>query len=178
MLTDKYNQAEHVYNQVLEGNPDSARALCGHGALAATRGQWDRALELFQEALCKRPEYDVALAGLGLCATQHKKPEDAWNFYRRALKSNPENIRALLGIIEMGYSLQRLTEVEDVLKQYLDCHPADLDFMYSLAGCYFAQGKVAQAAEAINTITLFEPRHQHALELRAMIEKQGESITA
>jgi len=178
MLTDKYNQAEHIYNEVLEGNPDSARALCGHGALAATRGQWDRALELFQEALSKRPEYDVALAGLGLCATQHKKPEEAWNLYRRALKSNPENVRALLGIIEMGYSLQRLTEVEEVLKQYLDCHPADLDFMYSLAGCYFAQGKVAQAAEAINTITLFEPRHQHALELRAMIEKQGESITA
>jgi glycosyltransferase involved in cell wall biosynthesis/Flp pilus assembly protein TadD len=178
VLTDQYKQAEENYNVVLSKNPDSSRALCGQGALAAAKGNWIDAEKLFSEALMKRPEYDVALSGLGLSAAQRKQSNEAWSFYRRALKSNPENVRALLGTIEMGYALQRLPEVEEVISEYLELHPADIDFMYSLAGCYFAQGKVAEAAEAINTITLFEPQHQNALELRAMIEKQGESITA
>jgi predicted Zn-dependent protease len=72
----------------------------------------------------------------------------------------------------MGYALKRLPEVETAIKRYLDSHPADLNFMYSLAGCCFAQGKVQEAIDAVNTITLFEPTHKNALELKSMIDRQ------
>ena len=77
----------------------------------------------------------------------------------------------------MGYALRRLDAVEGVLREYLDLHPADLDFMYSLAGCCFAQGKVEEAIDAIHRITIFDPTHKNALELRAMIEK-NDQVTA
>ena len=172
VLTDRYYDASQSYSAILEANPDCARAMCGEAALSASRGDWETARRKFITALDRRPEYDVALAGLGLYESQAKNLTAAWDLYTRALKSNPENIRALLGSIETGYSLQKLTDVEAVIRNYLDVHPADIDFMYSLAGCCFAQGKVMDAVEAINTITLFEPNHKNALELRQMIEKQ------
>lgn len=175
VLTDSVMQAEAIYDSVLSNNMQCARAHCGRGAIAAVRGDWVSAKSYFEEALKIRPEYDVALAGLGLTAAQNKSYEAAWNYYQRALKSNTENIRALLGIIEVGYILRKLTEVEDALKVYLEIHPADLDFMYSLAGCCFAQGKVEEASDAINKITLFNPEHKNALELRSMIERSAQA---
>jgi glycosyltransferase involved in cell wall biosynthesis/Tfp pilus assembly protein PilF len=172
VLTDKFVEAESIYNEVLAKNSSNARALCGKGALAAAGGNWSIAKANFQDALNNRPEYDVALSGLGLCAAQNSDYETAWNFYTRSLNSNGENVRALLGIIEMGYALKRLPEVETAIKRYLDSHPADLNFMYSLAGCCFAQGKVQEAIDAVNTITLFEPTHKNALELKSMIDRQ------
>jgi glycosyltransferase involved in cell wall biosynthesis/thioredoxin-like negative regulator of GroEL len=175
VLTDRFVEADNIYSEVLAENSNCARALCGKGALAAAAGDWQEAKKYFENALNLRSEYDVALAGLGLCASQQNQAEIAWNFYTRALKSNGENTRALFGIIETGYQLKRLSQVEESLKNYLESHPADLNFMYSLAGCCFAQGKAEEAIQAINTITLFEPNHKNALELRSMIDKQLQS---
>ena len=178
VLTDRYVEAEQLYATIVAQNAMSARAICGQAALTAANGEWAKAKSLFAKALEYRSEYDVALSGLGLCSAQEKNPAAAWTFYNRALKSNPENTRALLGTIETGYSLQKLTDVEQVIRNYLEVHPADLDFMYSLAGCCFAQGKVMDAVEAINTITLFEPNHKNARELEQMIKNQSSTISS
>lgn len=174
VMDDDLTNAAKLYEEVLSRNAQNARALCGRGALEANTGNWAGAEQAFANALAERPEYDVALAGLGICASQKGNSEVAWNYYLRSHKSNPENSRALLGMIETGYALKRLTQVEDALKTYLELHPADLDFMYSLAGCCYAQGKAQEALEAIQTITLFNPSHKLALELQSMIENSGE----
>lgn len=177
VLTDNFINAETLYDEVLLKNSSCSRALCGKGALAAARSNWNTAQGYFERALANRVEYDVALSGLGLCAATAGSHEAAWVFYERSLRSNPENMRALLGIIEMGYALKRLEPVEKAIKHYLDSHPADINVMYSLAGCCFAQGKLNEAIEAVNTITLFEPEHKNALELRAMIDSELRSQT-
>ena len=88
------------------------------------------------------------------------------------LSYNPENRRALLGVIELGYKYGKLDKVETALRNFLELHPGNLDFSYSLAGCYFAQNKLDEAWDEVNKITLFDPNHQHALELKEMIEKK------
>lgn len=171
VLLDNVSEAEATYNDILTHNRQCARAICGRGALAASRSDWWGARRFFEEALSYRPEYDVALSGLGLCAAHDKNYEDAWTMYSRSLSSNSENMRALLGLIETGYVLKRLPDVEGAIQNYLDAHPADIDMIYSLAGCCFAQGKIEQATSALQTLSLFAPNHKNALELRAMIER-------
>lgn len=180
-LEGRLEEARKIYEQVLSVNPRSPFGLCGSGVLKATAERWEEARECFERALTAYPQYDVALAGLGFCAGRKGDKEGAWNWYRKALQSNPENTRALLGVIEFGYPLQRLDEVQRALEQYLEMHPADLDFLYALAGCYFAQQKLDEAKSEISKIMLFAPEHESARELRSLIaevEDQGKQVAA
>ncbi|MCB0311507.1 MAG: glycosyltransferase, partial [Bdellovibrionales bacterium] len=80
VLTGQAERASTIYREVLGQNPRSARAICGEGALAASRSDWAGARNHFQQALSIQPQYDVALAGLGLCANWAKETEQAWNY--------------------------------------------------------------------------------------------------
>jgi glycosyltransferase involved in cell wall biosynthesis/Tfp pilus assembly protein PilF len=171
-LEGEVEPAQRLYDVVLKGNPQSARAWAGRGALAAFGGNWDEAENLFQKAQMIAPSYDVACAGLGLCAAQRGDSQQAWHWYWSATQSNPECMRALLGLIELAYPLGRLAELEQALRQYLELHPADLQFMYSLAGCLYAQNRVPEAKGEVEKIIIFEPTHERANELKGLIEKR------
>lgn len=169
---------EEIIAQILSLNPLSSRALCCKGAITAGRNEWAAAENIFRQAYEITPNNDVALAGLGLCSQWSKDVTQAWNWYVKALTYNPENLRALMGVVEIGYQLGRLQEVETAIKQYLEFHPADLEFLYSLAGCYYAQEKLVEATAEIEKISIFEPNNSRALELKSMIEnkiKQSEN---
>lgn len=162
--------ASRVFQDILDSNPKSARALCGKGAIEAHSANWNEARNYFTKALTFDPKNDVAFAGLGLCSVCESRHEDAWDYYEKALASNPENMRALLGIVELGYSFGDFDRVEKALCDYLEMHPADIEMLYSLAGCYYKQERFDEALDQINKILLFRPDHVNALELREMIE--------
>jgi glycosyltransferase involved in cell wall biosynthesis/Tfp pilus assembly protein PilF len=166
-------KAETQYDEILQKNGNCARGLCGKGAIAAHRRDWQAAKGFFEHALTVRSGYDVALAGLGLCAYAAQDFDHAWDHFMKATEANPENVRALLGLIELGYPLKRLTQVENALKVYLEMHPVDLEFMYALAGCYFAQDKLSEAVSEVEKICLFQPDNKKALELKDMIRERG-----
>jgi tetratricopeptide (TPR) repeat protein len=172
VLQGDLSSAERRYNEVLERNSGSARALCGKGALAAEAGSWNDAKEYFSRALVSDKDCDVAHAGMGLCAMNENQIELAFECFWRATETNPENHRALLGLLQTGYPLKRFNEMERMLSAYLELHPASLDILYSFAGLLFAQGKVAEAKLEVEKILIFEPEHSNALELKGMI---GES---
>jgi tetratricopeptide (TPR) repeat protein len=180
LLNGDAETSSELYAQVLQKNIYSARAKCGLGAMAASQGNWDEAEKLFRESSSIDSTYDVALAGLGLCSSNREDYEAAWNFYHEALKLNAENSRALLGVIEIGYSMNKLAEVEACLKAYLDLHPGDLNFVYSLAGCFYAQNKLQEAIKEVEKIQIFEPTHKNAQELKEAIENkmQGQAGSA
>jgi len=176
VLEGDIEKADAQYDAILAKNPKAARALCGKGAITAHRKSWDKAEEYFKEAHSINENYDVALAGLGLCAYASKDYDKAWEYFIKAVENNPENVRALFGVIELGYPLKRLPQVEHALRIYLEMHPVDFEFVYALAGCYFAQDKFAEASAELDKICLFQPDHKNANELRAIVnEKVGGS---
>lgn len=174
-LEGDLEEASRCYQQVLSRNPNSPFGLCGKGVLEANSNRWDDARRCFECALEVHPRYDVAMAGIALCAGRSGDQKGAWEWNIRALEANPENTRALLGVIEYGYPLQKLKEVQSALERYLEMHPADLDFVYALAGCYFAQEKLQEAKSEISKIMLFAPEHDSAKELKGLIaEVEGQ----
>jgi tetratricopeptide (TPR) repeat protein len=162
-----------MYDEILEKYPRSARALCGKGAIAAELDNWAQAETYFKQALTSDGECDVAYAGLGLCEMVRSNMDKAFDLFATSAKKNPENHRALLGVLQTGYPLKKYTEMERMLTAFLDLHPGNLDILYSFAGVLFAQGKVNEARIEIEKILIFEPQHEHALELRGMIDKRG-----
>lgn len=65
--------------------------------------------------------------------------------------------------------MNRLDDIERVVSNFLDMHPADIDMLYSLAGCYYKQGRYDESMEQLNKILLFRPQHELANELRDII---------
>lgn len=178
VLTGKIADAREQYAGILNRNPNSARGLCGRGALAAHENNWASARESFEQSLAIQPEYDIALAGLGVCKAVEGDGVGAWDYYWRAVKKNPENTRALLGVIEYGYRLGRLPELQQALTSYLEMHPGDLEFLYSLAGCLFAQGRLDEARTEVEKIILFRPEHERAHELWKLIAEKDRASAA
>ena len=74
--------------------------------------------------------------------------------------------------------MQRLDEVERAIRGYLELHPADLNFLYSLAGCLYAQDRLEEAVKPLQTITLFEPDNPRAHELFKLIEEKQTTLTS
>ena len=173
VLEGDLERGEKVYDEVLKNDPVCARALCGKGTLAAARGDWNTAYRYFEQAQRLEGAYDLPYAGLGLYYSWKGDVDQSWNHFCKALDLNPENLRALLGIIEVGLPQKRYLDVERYLSAYLEIHPADLDFLYTMAGCYYAQGRVGEAVDALNKITMFDPQNPKALELKSMIESSG-----
>lgn len=172
IISGNFNSAKERIADLRAKYPQSTRVLCAKGAVDLAEGRWDEGRASFATALEMNPQCDVAAAGLGLWE-QHKGSEGtAWHYYKQALGINNENSRALLGAIELGYKLKRLPELEIILTRYADLHPADLDMLYALAGCLFAQGKYAEARNHISTIQLFDPKHARAVELNEIIAQK------
>lgn len=171
-FSGKLTEAWQIFESVSEQNPNNCRAICGKGALLASKGDWEKAYELFQVANNLDPKFDTALAGLGMCAAVSGEQEEAWRLYKEALKLNAENTTALLGLIELSHASQQFDDLQQALEAYIDLHPADLNFLYSLAGCYYAQDKLQEAISELDKITLFDPTHKNALELKEIIDKR------
>lgn len=175
VVSGDWDEAERRFDLILADNPNNARAACGKGAIWVARGDWEKAKGHFEEAAAKDSRCDVAFAGLGLWEQHKGSKESAWEWYSKAIAINPENSRALLGMIELGYSMKKYGELQQVIEQYLEMHPGDLDFIYALAGCLYIQDKLSDAKRELDKISLFEPAHVKANELRGIIEtKLGE----
>lgn len=177
VLQGSLKSSELVFDRVLHRNQAHPRALCGKGALECHRGNWELAERLFKSAYEIDNSYDVALAGLGMVAASKGRNENAWEHYLQALQYNPENTRALLGIIELGYTMNRLTELEQVLRKFLDRQPEQTDYRYSLAGCLYAQGMYDAALKQLQQVLGKAPSDARALELKQHIEQEMMDLT-
>ncbi len=177
-IRGEVEEARRLFNEILGAHPQSTRAICGVGALEANDEDWNKAQSLFEKALSIDSQCDVALAGLGLCAGVAGDESRAWEYYQQAFKMNPENTRALYGIIEIGYSTKNYTGVERALEEYLEYHPADLNFLYSLAGCYFAQDKLDEALSEVQKVLIFDKENVHAQELVQAIQSKKEGASS
>lgn len=164
--------ADRVFSGIEMTSEFGYRALAGRGAVSAAEGDLTAAKQYFHRTLEIQPDYDVALAGLGLCSTADGDNERAWEYYQRALKVNPENRRALYGVIQLGYAMNRLQGTAKAIETYLEYHPVDLSMNYSYAGCCYALGEREKALAECKKILLFDPTHRHTVELVEKIESE------
>jgi glycosyltransferase involved in cell wall biosynthesis len=160
---------------ILEAHRDHAvygyRATATLGVLWGSRNDWEKAAFLFTLSIAIKHDHDVALSGLGIAYLIKGDRETSWEFFSRAHAANPENIRALTGMIELAYPLNRLEALEQALLKYLEYMPANLSILYAHAGCAYALGKKDLAVEQLQKIKIFDENHALANELLAKISE-------
>jgi glycosyltransferase involved in cell wall biosynthesis/Tfp pilus assembly protein PilF len=165
-ISGSVEKAQQAFNDIIAQYPRCARAHSGLGAILASQNNMDGAIAQFNKALEIAPMLDSALAGTAFSKARKGELHTAWEFYVKALKVNVENQTALIGCVQLGYHLEKLPELEKVLREYLELHAGDVDFTYSLAGCCYAQGKYRETMSLCDQIELFSPKNPRAVELR------------
>ncbi len=141
-------QAQEVYNQILEQQPQHPEALYGLGVLAQQTGQYQTAEKFLRALLRVQPESVKGWFSLGnLRQVQGQLPE-AVETYQRALAVQPDSVAVHNNL---GYTLQlqgkweeAVTCYQKTLKLQPDCTEAEVN----LGNALYAQGKLSPEQQA------------------------------
>jgi len=145
---NRLTQAEKLYRQVLDNQPNQPDALHGLAVLAQQQGQHQRAKELLQTALRAEPKSVKHWFTLGNLHQAQGEFGEAVDSYQQALDLRPD-----LAPIHnnLGYALQQLGNWEKAITSYQkalelqpDCTEADVNWGNAL----YAQGKLDPEKQA------------------------------
>ncbi|HEY9907785.1 MAG TPA: tetratricopeptide repeat protein [Thermosynechococcaceae cyanobacterium] len=107
-------QAEQIYRQILQQQPDSLDALNLLGALLYQQGQFEAAIELFERVLKLQPHAD-ALNSLGVALKGCGRLQEAIDYYQQALALKPDHAEVLNNL---GNALKETNDLDGAIAAY------------------------------------------------------------
>ncbi len=102
--------------------------------------------------------------------------EKAFSMVCETYGKDQDNKCVLDSVIRMGLELEQYESVEKSIRDYLQCHPANLDALVSLAEVLILTGMTDQAKEELKKVFIFDPRNGKANLLIDQIEEIKNSI--
>ncbi len=156
-------QAEEIYKQVLNRQPDNAAVLSKLGAALAGQGKLAETLTPLQRAIELDPDLVEAHNNLGAAFQILGKLDDSVAAFRRALAINPDHLSAH---VNLGNTLKRQGMLEDAVASYGRALEIDADFADAhngLGAARMGQGKMEDAAACFRRTLELNPNHAEAL---------------
>ena len=170
-----YQEARKFYEHAISADDGFARAYRSLGVIAIQEKDFADAKHQFRKALTYDPSDVKSLIGLGSVYWEEEEKEQAFSLYMKAAQNDPTNTVAVLYLINASYALNRLKELEQVLRQSLLHYPEDANLQYCLAGCYFRQGKTELALGVVERTLRIYPSHPESLELKEILENKAKT---
>jgi predicted O-linked N-acetylglucosamine transferase (SPINDLY family) len=150
-------QAEQLYRQILQVDPNHADAIRLLGLIALQLGQTDSAVDYIRQALRLKPDFAEAHNLLAIALRQQGKLDEAVSSWRQALSFKPDYAEAynLLAIACKEKGL--LEEAAANWRQVIRLRPNDAEAHGSLANVLMEQGKLDDAVAAYKQVLRLEP---------------------
>lgn len=137
-------QAEQLYRQILQQQPNSIQALHRLGILASQVGKHEQAIPFFQKVLALAPNFPEAHFNLASALQKQDKIEDAIAHYQRGLALNPSYPEVYLNF---GAALKAQGRLENAIASYqqaLILKPNYPKARYNLALALLQHGELRQ----------------------------------
>ncbi|MFQ5995760.1 MAG: tetratricopeptide repeat protein [Acidiferrobacterales bacterium] len=153
----RLQEAEALYQQILQAQPDHPDVLNLLGVLTHQAGRHERALDLINQAIKITPDAAGYHNNLGEALTALGRYEDAVSAYKRALSLDPAYAEAHnnLGIVFL--ELGRPLEAVAVLEGAVSVRPDFAEAHYNLGNALDEAGKLKEAAAAYRQAIALEP---------------------
>lgn len=162
-------QAEKLYRQVLDVDPDHVDALHLLGLISAQLGRSEEALEFLGRAVQMRPEFAEAHNSLGTVLERQGKLAEAARCYRQALALRPDMAHTHNNLGQVLVAQGELTEAQSCFEQALRLQLNFAKAQYNLAHTLTRrgvalqqQGKIAEAIACYREALRLEPEYIHA----------------
>lgn len=151
-------QAEVLYKQILQANPNQPDALHLLGLAAKQKGDLDTAVKLIAKSLSIKPDYVEAHVNLGATLQQQNKLQAAAASYRKALALRPNyaEVHSNLGVVlrEEG----RLDEAAECFLQALRLKPDFSEAFGNLDAVLKQMGEPADALAYYRKVLEISPK--------------------
>lgn len=141
-------QAEAVYQWILQQLPECPEALHFMGMLRHQQGNDGEAVALIEQALQAAPDYADAHNNLGNIYRLLDKSALAENSYRKTLALNPQNIAAYNNLGIVLKDLGQFDEAIQVLGRAIEFMPDNPDFYRNLGNAHKNRGNFPEAVKA------------------------------
>jgi tetratricopeptide (TPR) repeat protein len=177
----RLSQAEQLYCQILQQQPQQIDALNLMGVIACQQGKLDEGIALYRKALAQRPGYVSARENLSVALWKQGKQmiEEAIASYTQIITFQPENVQAYhnLGVIliEQG----KLDEAMSYYLQALAVQPNDAVALNTIGTILQQQGKSTTAIVYHRHALAVQPDYPDALNsLGTALQDQGQAQEA
>ena len=167
-------QAESLYRQILQLEPDNAEALHGLGVLARETGHHGAAVELISEAIRKNPSLASYHTNLGLAYYAQGKMEEAVGAMKKALELNPDAVDTHINLANLLKLQGKLEEAEGHYRKAVALFPSYAEAHNNLAVVLYEQGKMEEAENHYMQATDLAPEYADGMRNMAQfLRKQG-----
>ena len=153
------NEAEALYRQVLQRDPQQVEALHFLGVLAAQRDQHEVAADLIRRALELNPQYADAWNNLGNVLTALRQLEEAADAYRRTIELAPGHVGAYGNLGVILTQLGQIDQAVAACRQAATLTPGWAEGHFNLATALLAQGDGVGAMAAYQEALRLNPDH-------------------
>jgi tetratricopeptide (TPR) repeat protein len=172
-------QAEQIYREILQVDPQHADALHLLGLIAHQVGNHELAIEYMSEALRLKPDYAEAHNNLGVAFLEQGKREEAQACYQQALRLRPEFAEAHNNLGNLLKEQGQLEEALACYQQALSIKPDYAEAHNNLGNVFHDQGQLEQALacyqQALRLRSDYAEAHNN---LGNVLKEQGELVEA
>jgi tetratricopeptide (TPR) repeat protein len=143
--TGNLQQAENLYREILEHQPDNVDALYFLGVILQQKKDYDSTISLYRKALHINPHNADVYYNLGLIFQDKAEVDEAIEWYRQAIKLKPNfaDVYYNLGLI-----FQDKADADSAIANYkifLQFNSKDADAYLNLGHAYQMKGQLEEA---------------------------------
>lgn len=144
----RLEEAEHLYRQILAGNPGHADSLHRLGVIAYQTGHHSQAEALLRRAIAQKPETAAYHSHLGLTLDAQGRLDEALGCYRTALERDGDlaDLHNNIGVLLMR--LERPAEAVVSYRRAIALAPALPELHNNLGNALLALDQVGEAADS------------------------------
>jgi tetratricopeptide (TPR) repeat protein len=158
-LGGRLKQAENIYRQILEVEPNNAEANHGLGLIAFNKAEHEVAEHLISRAIEERPSQLNYYINLGIIFQKQGRLDDALALFKQALGINPEYAEAYFN---QGNIYQKQGRLDDALasfKQALNINPEYAEAYNNQGDIYQKQGRLDDALASFKQALSINPNY-------------------
>jgi len=171
-------QAEAIYRQILDVEPDQPDALHLLGVVYSQRGDPATAIDYIGRAIGRRPREAVYLTNLAIAYRALGRLDEAVASLRRAIELRPDLADAHY---HLGLTFQQrgmLDEAATCYGRVLEMEPRSVQALVGLGACLRAQGKLEEAVACYQRAIQIKPDYAQAHHNLGNVFKMGGMLDA
>lgn len=178
----KHDEAEKLYDQILQRDPNNAQALFLSGVLIYQRGDLEAALTRFDSVLVLNPAHYDAHAARGAVLSSLGHHQDALAAYNRAQQLRPGSAQIYNNRANSLFALGRREEALESYELALKQNPAYAEAWCNRAILLMELSRLQEALESFQKAIDLRPDYGNVWEGRATVltrlDRRAEAIRA
>lgn len=179
--TGRLAQAEQIYRQILQQNPQQVEALNLLGVISCQHGRFDEGIALYRQALALKPEFTMARENLCLALWKQggRMVEEAVTTLTQIITYEPKNLQAYENLGTILLEQNKLNEALHYYHQGLQVQPDNPRLLNNIGTVLQQQGKSRQAIAYHRKALAIQPNFPDALVgLGTALQNQAEFAEA